>query len=132
MITENSIIFFIEGTKYYGSTVQNYLKEAGFKNVIVFQNEMDCLQNMELRPEVLISDYQLNCMTGLKLFEEAKKKSSGFYSVLISGSYDRLKYNTDMPLRFIDQYIRKDGDELIKLTETLYDFMDPAYNVQFY
>ncbi len=132
MVTKNSIIFIIEDNELYGKAVQSFLRSIGFRNVIWFQDERHCLHSMGNRPEVLILDYQLNYMNGLDLLKEARKKSSGFFSILLSGTFDRLKYNTGMPLPFFDRYIRKDGQEFKKLSETLDNFMDPAYNIQFY
>lgn len=132
MITENSTIFIIEDNKFYGVAVKNHLKKLGFKNVVLFHDEIQCLNSMHQGPEVLISDYQLNHMNGLKLFEEAKKKSSGFYSILLSRNYENEKHSNDMPIRYINRYIKKDGEELNKLSEVLSNYLDPAYNVQYY
>jgi CheY-like chemotaxis protein len=132
MVTKNSLVFIIDDSELYGKAVHSYLRSEGFWNVIRFQDEKHCLRSMDKRPEVLILDYQLNYMNGLELLMEARKKSSEFFSILLSGSFDRLHYNTGKPLPFFNQYIRKDEYGFKKLTETLANFMDPAYNLQFY
>lgn len=131
MITENSIIFFVEVNELYGKSMQGFLRKIGYGNVIWFRDERHCLLCMDQSPEVLILDYHLNYMTGLKLLEEAKKKSFGFYTILLSGTFDNVKYNNEMSLHHIDRYIRKNGYEFKKLAETLSDFMNPSNNRQF-
>ncbi len=132
MLTKESTIFIVEDDKPYGILVQFYLRKLGFQNVELFHDEEQCLNNMDKHPKVLISDYHLNYMNGMKLIEKARKKSSGFYSILLSGSYHKEKYSNDMSLRKIDKYIMKGDNELDKLHETLSGLMDPVYNLQFY
>jgi DNA-binding response OmpR family regulator len=132
MITENSIIFYVEDNKLYGKVVQSFLKKLGYGNVIWFQDERHCLHCMDQGPEVLILDYELNYMTGIKLLEEAKKKSLNFYTILLSGTFEKVKHINDMPLHYIDRYIRKNGYELKRLADTLNDFMNPSSKLRFF
>jgi DNA-binding response OmpR family regulator len=132
MITKDSTIFVVEDDKPYGILIQCYLRKLGFQHIFLFHDEKECLDSMDQYPEVLISDYHLNFMSGLKLIQEARKISSGFYSVLLSGAFHKEKYSNDMPLHYIDKYIMKGDNELQKLSETLNTFMNPMYNAQFY
>lgn len=132
MITKSSLIFIVDDDKPYGNLLLTYLKKSGFQHVELFHDENQCLNNMEQHPEVLISDYNLNYMSGLKLIREARKISSGFYSILLSGAFHKEQYKDDMSLHNVDKYILKGDDELGKLSETLDNFMDPVYKVQYY
>lgn len=132
MITKNSTIFIIEDDKPYGALLQRHLKNLGFQNVVIFHDEEQCLNNMHQHPKVLISDYNLNYMSGLRLIEEAREKSTGFYSILLSGVYNQEHYAYDMSSHNIDKYIMKGDDELQKLSQTLDNFMNPTFSIHLY
>jgi DNA-binding NtrC family response regulator len=132
MISKDSMIFIIEDDQPYGVLIQYHLKYLGFQNVLLFHDETQCLNNMDKCPEVLISDYHLNYMSGLKLIEEARKKTSGFYSILLSGEYDKARYSDDISLNKIDKYLIKGENELEKLSEVLNSLMNSKHHVQFY
>ena len=132
MITKKSLIFIVDDDKPYGNLLSAYLRKAGFQHIELFHDEGQCLNNMGQHPEVLISDYNLNYMSGLKLIQEAREISPGFHSILLSGAFHKEHYSDDMPLDKVDKYIMKGDNELEKLSETLESFMDPGNRIQYY
>lgn len=132
MITKNSLIFIVEDDKPYGNLVRSFLKKSGYEHVTLFHDERDCLNNLSQHPEVIISDYHLNYMSGLKLIQEARKKSSGFYTILLSGAYHIEKFSDDIPVQKVDKYIIKGENEFQILTETLNDLTISKSSSQYY
>jgi FixJ family two-component response regulator len=132
MFTKESLIFVVDDDVPYGKLVQTYIKRQGFQNVTFFQDEKICLRNMEHNPQVLIADYHLNFMSGLKLIEKARKICHGIYSILLSGAYNKEIYSDDMSIRNVDKYIIKGDRDLDQLTKTLENFLIPGCSYQFY
>ena len=132
MFTKDSLIFIVDDDEPYGKLIQIFLGRQGFRNVTFFQDEKSCLQNMIKCPEVLITDYNLNIMSGLKLIEKARKFCHGIFSILLSGVYHKEAFSDDHSIGDIDKYIIKDNDALNELSRTLDSFLIPGYNYQYY
>jgi len=107
MSKKNSLIFVVEDDIPFGKLIQYYLMKHGYKNMIVYTHEKDCLDNFKRHPDVLITDYRLKCMDGIKLIQKAKKIYLDFYCILLSGmQYDEIFVN-GISGQYIDKYIRK-------------------------
>jgi len=132
MFAKDSLIFVVDDDVPYGKLVQTYIKRQGFENVTFFQDERSCLRNMKDNPQVLIADYHLNFMSGLKLIERAREICRGIYSILLSGVYHKELYSDDMSIRNVDKYIMKGENDLNHLSETLHNFLIPGCSYQFY
>ncbi len=132
MITNRSLIFIIEDDIPYGRMLQTYLRKKGLENVKLFHDEKHLLDNMEQKPEVLIADYHLNYLNGLKVIEEARKVSKTFYSVLLSGAVHRERHTNDISMVHIDKYIKKGENEMQQLFDVMDELMNPEYVRQFF
>jgi ActR/RegA family two-component response regulator len=132
MFTKDSLIFLIDDDEPYGKLIQTHIQRQGFGNVVLFQDERSCLLNIIQHPHVLITDYHLNYMSGLKLIEQARKIIRSFYSILLSGVYHNEIYSDDMSIRNVDKYIIKGENDLNQLSETLHNFLIPECCYQFY
>lgn len=121
MFGKENLIFIIDDNVAYGKLIKATLKKHSYNNVRVFTKEHDFLDNMDQYPHIVICDYHLNTMNGLKLIELAKETHPFFYSILLSGEFH---INTENVLdqRFIhlvDRYLVKNMDELKELVHTL-------------
>lgn len=132
MFTKDSLIFVVDDDVPYGKLVQTYINRQGFQNVTFFQDEGSCLLNMLYNPDVLIADYHLNFMSGLKLIEQAREICRGIYSILLSGVYHKEFYSGDMSIRHIDKYIQKGDNDLDQLSETLHGFLSLGCSNHYY
>ncbi len=124
MLTKSSLIFIIDDNLYYGKIILHHLKNQGFENIILFNDENKCLDSFKEQPSLLISDYHLKDMDGLQLVEKAREVHTEFYTILLSGSYYDEDFNNKIVLQHIDKCIIKGHDELQKLTNTLNDWID--------
>ncbi len=132
MVTNDSLIYILEDDRPYGALMQQYLNKQGFKQIILFHDENNCLTNLDKHPSILITDYHLNYMSGLKVIQEARKVNPDIYTILISGAYHKAKYSDDIPLQKIDKYIIKDNNELQELSKFLFALMDKTPDEEYY
>jgi len=132
MSKKNSLIFVVEDDIPFGKLIQYYLMKHGYKNMIVYTHENDCLDNFKRHPDVLITDYRLKCMDGIKLIQKAKKIYPDFYCILLSGmQYDEIFVN-GISGQYIDKYIRKGLYSMNELVHTLDHCLHTQYVGQFY
>ncbi|NJM15545.1 MAG: response regulator [Bacteroidales bacterium] len=132
MITQSSLIFIVEDDEAYASMLKTFLVKLGYTNIRLFISAERCLQNINLSPEVIITDYNLGETTGLKLLETAKDIGKCFYSILISGTFHKEHYNNEIPIHQIDKHIVKGQNELDILKSTLTHWSNSNYNIQYY
>ncbi len=132
MITKNSLIYIVDDDKIYGTLLKKYISRLGFENIVLFSDENLCLKNLSNKTELIISDYNLNYMTGLNLLQKAKKKYSNLYSILLSGAYHKGKYTNEMPINKIDSYLVKGQNEFAQLSEILEKLTDAFQSEHYY
>jgi DNA-binding NtrC family response regulator len=119
MLEKNSLIFVVEDDIPCGKLMQYYLTKNGYKNVIVYTCEKDCLNNFERHPEVLITDYRLKSTDGIKLIQKAKKIFLDFYCILLSGMQQDEIFVNGISRQYIDKFVRKGLSSMNELVQAL-------------
>lgn len=132
MFTKNSLIFVVEDDIPCGKLVQYYLLKNGFKKVILFEDEKACLANMSLEPKVLITDYRLKNLNGLRLVQKAKKLYPGFHCILLSGMSYREIFTDRSSHPEVDKFIMKGLNSLQEVYNTLCTWLHEQYIEQYY
>lgn len=69
----NPLIFVVEDNVYYNKLIVDNLARRKFTNVKFFLNGEDCIKNMNLKPDIVIEDYNLGGMNGVEVLKRAKK-----------------------------------------------------------
>lgn len=131
-MNKNSLIFVVDDDVLCGKPIQYYLKKHGYENVMAFIHEKDCLDNFERHPDVLVTDYRLKSMDGIKLAQEAKKIYPDFYCILLSGMQQDEIFINEISKQHIDKFIRKGPDSVSELVRTLDCYAYSQYVEQFY
>ena len=68
-------IFIVEDDLFYQTMLFGVLKLRNFKHVKKMATGKECLENLYLKPDVIILDYSLSDMNGVELFKQIKKVS---------------------------------------------------------
>ena len=66
------LIFVVEDNKTYSKGVVHYLNINGYENVMAFTSGEDCLNQLDLRPNIIIQDYKLQGISGLNVLQRVK------------------------------------------------------------
>jgi len=53
----NPTIFIIDSNPVYGKLVQQYLEVADYKEILFFTDASDCLNYLDLEPDIIISEF---------------------------------------------------------------------------
>ncbi len=69
----NPLIFVVEDNVFYNKLIVDNLAKKNFTNVKFFHNGEDCIKNMNLKPDIVIQDYNLGGMNGVEVLKRAKK-----------------------------------------------------------
>lgn len=120
------LIHMVDLDEKYGKLVKDYLAKHDFKKVSIFTDEKECLSNMKMRPDILITGYHLKNMSGLQLIKKTKSMLPSCYSILLSGDFhnDTNHAFDERFLQLVDKYIIKGMDDMEELMEALVSNLD--------
>ena len=132
MHINNSLIFAVEDDIPYGKLIQYCLVKNGYKNVKVFTHEKKCLDSFKQHPDILITDYRLKSMDGLKLIQKARRIYPDFYCILLTGMPQDEISRLRISKYCIDKYIRKDLKSMQELIRILDYYIQSQYVEHYY
>jgi len=61
-----STIFLVDDDKFYLNLYEKWLLNLGYTNIHKFEYGMDCIENLNLKPDLIILDYCMDFLNGKK------------------------------------------------------------------
>jgi DNA-binding NtrC family response regulator len=108
-------IFVVEDDVFYKEVVKKSLANNNFKNVRTFSSGAEFLKQFEQeKPDLVVLDYHLGDMDGLKIFEKIKSSHPEIPVVMISGQDKEDVVSKALRMGVLD-YITKDKTAFSKL-----------------
>lgn len=84
----NKKIFIVEDNEFYAAVLKKEL-ERYCSYVTVFASGEECLNNMSLKPDVVLLDYKLSgAMNGIEVLKKIRALSKSLPVFLLSGNYN--------------------------------------------
>jgi DNA-binding NtrC family response regulator len=89
-------IFIVEDDKFYAGVIRHALEGKNFMNVRIFQSGEECIENLHMKPEIILLDYRLgeNKMDGMEVLKAISKTEIDAQVVFLT-SVDRLEVATN-------------------------------------
>jgi|GEM_PF-2249662 CheY-like chemotaxis protein len=87
-----SLILIIDDDPVFGKTFKRHIENGGFKEVIQMESVAESIYHVEVVPDVLFVDYNLEDITGVDAIKIYRKKWPFALIILISGSESLLRY----------------------------------------
>lgn len=86
----NPTIFIIDRNPVYGKLVQQYLEVAEYNEILTFTDAGECLNFLDLQPDIIISEFQHADpgLSGLNFLKTIKKRSPGTDVVFFTSQSD--------------------------------------------
>lgn len=85
---KHPVIFIVEDNKAYIKIVEHHLKSNGYTSLHTFVSGEECLQNLYLKPDIIIQDYKLQGINGIFVLSKYKKKLPYCEFIFLSGQDD--------------------------------------------
>lgn len=82
------IIFIVEDNKAYSKIIEHHLKTNEYHSIYTFSSGEECLQNLYLKPDIIIQDYKLQGINGISVLLQYKKKHPHCEFIFLSGQDD--------------------------------------------
>jgi DNA-binding NtrC family response regulator len=93
-------IFIVDDDIFWVTMLSQMLSDIGYANIETFSNGTDCISNLNLKPDLIFLDYQMDDIDGLEVLKEIKNKNTKIGVVFctaledISVAVDALKYGS--------------------------------------
>jgi DNA-binding NtrC family response regulator len=119
---KNPLIFVVEDNSIYNKLIVNQLHAHKLIRTESFLSGEECLQNTEMKPDIIIQDYLLGGINGIDVLKATKKKYPDIEFIFLSGQSDIEVAVNSIKLGARD-YIVKDQYALRKLTDKINKIM---------
>jgi DNA-binding NtrC family response regulator len=116
---ENQFKFFIvDDDVFFANMYEQYLKNINYNDIVYFDNGTDCLNNLNLNPDIIFLDHNMDDMTGFEVLKKIKRYDPNIYVVMISGQ-ENIKTAVDALKYGAFDYVIKDSNVCDKLTQII-------------
>lgn len=85
---ENIKIFIVDDQPVFLQVLSGLLKKAGYSQVQVFGRPEDCLNNLNLYPDIIFTDYNMDGMDGIALLKKIKEYNNEIKVIFTTGTED--------------------------------------------
>jgi len=120
----NFLVYLIEDDKVFEYMVGYMVGSEGNKHVKTFNNVEDCLNENNETPKCIILDHHLESnITGLDSLPKLQKRFLGV-PIFVLSSQDDASVAIEYINKGVSDYIVKNYDGLIKLTQSINDLKD--------
>ena len=112
------LIFIVEDNKAYSKVVDYHLKHNGYENSKVFTSGEDCLNELHLKPDIIIQDYKLQGISGINVLQRVKSVLP-FTEFIFLSSQDSIEIAVSSIKYGAFDYIVKDDVALQRLLQKI-------------
>ncbi len=125
----NKKIFIVEDDKFYAQLIQTYLFSLGFKDVLVYHSGKDCINSLDVNPDLVILDYTLGLENGIDVLIKIKESCTNTKVIMLSGQ-EFLSVSIKAYKYGVIDYIEKDKNALKNLELSITRILSQQNNVK--
>lgn len=120
-------IFVLDDDRFYGLFIKNGLNNDDY-DVHYFQNEQECIEQLEMSPDILILDHKLENTTGFEVLDEVKRHCKGKTQVIYLSAQDHLHVAVKALKEGAIAYVEKSGEAVNVINKTIYNLVKLTNN----
>lgn len=110
--------FIVDDDPFCRMRLSQHLHNLGFKDNMLFDNGMDCINKLNLQPDIIFLDYDMPQYNGLELIKKINKLNPDIFLVLVSGQQDMQVAINALKFGAFD-YVIKGEDDLDNINSSL-------------
>jgi DNA-binding NtrC family response regulator len=80
--------FIVDDDPFWTSMLSQMLTDLGYTNINLFSNGTECINNLDLAPNLIFLDYQMEDMDGLEVLKKIKDFNAGIGVVFCTAHED--------------------------------------------
>jgi DNA-binding NtrC family response regulator len=116
--TRNPLIFVVIESPIYNNLVVGFLKSRRYKNLMSFASGKECLEHLNLNPDIFVCSYSMEDMNGLELMKKVKTDLPETDFFFLSGQND-VEVAVNIIKHGASDYIVKNDRALTKLAKSI-------------
>jgi DNA-binding NtrC family response regulator len=116
--TRNPLIFVVIESPIYNNLVVGFLKSRRYKNLMSFASGKECLEHLNLNPDIFVCSYSMDDMNGLELMKKVKTDLPETDFFFLSGQND-VEVAVNIIKHGAADYIVKNDRALTKLAKSI-------------
>ena len=116
-------IFVVDDDPFYLHIVAQELKQKHFKNLHLFNNGEDCINNLHQNPDVIILDYRMESMNGLEVMKKVKSINPEVIIIFLTAQ-KQLKVAIDTIKEGAFDYIEKGDNAAVALSDKIFSALE--------
>ena len=117
-LNESDTIFLVDDDRMIANIYAQHIENLGYKNVKVFENGQDCINQLIEEPQIIFLDQHMDFLQGIEVLRKIKRFDPGIYVVFISGQEDIETAINSLKYGAFD-YIIKGKNDLERIEEVL-------------
>ena len=110
--------FIVDDDAFCRMRYNQHLMNLGFNDNILFDNGLDCINKLNLQPDIIFLDYNMHPYNGLEMIEKINRLNPDIYLLLISGQRDMQVAINALKSGAFD-YVIKGENDLDKISSVL-------------
>jgi DNA-binding NtrC family response regulator len=126
--TKNLKFFIVDDDPFSRMLYQQHLLNLGYRNNILFDNGEDCINRLNLQPDIIFIDYDMKPANGLDVIERVKKLNPDIYLLMISGQKD-IQVAIDAVRSGAYDYIVKGEQDLEMISDVINKIVSAKLNI---
>lgn len=84
----NLKFFIVDDDPFCRMLYNQHLVNLGYKNNILLENGIDCINKLDLQPDVIFLDYDMYPINGLEVLQRVKQSNPNIHLLIISQQRD--------------------------------------------
>lgn len=122
----NKLKFFIVDDDHFSRMLyRQHLLNLGYSNNVLFDNGFDCIKKLDLSPDVIFLDYDMQPLNGLDVLQIIKQYNPNIHLLIISGNEDK-KLADDAKKYGAYAFIKKGDRDLEMISDVLASIQNAA------
>lgn len=105
----NLVVFIVDDDQFCQALYRQYLMNIGYRNVHTFDKGPNCLDMLNLSPDIIFVDFNMDPYNGLELLNMIKSINPAIYILMISAQKDIHVALEAIELGAFDYIVKEDG-----------------------
>jgi DNA-binding NarL/FixJ family response regulator len=110
------LIFIVDDDVFFQKYIASVLMVNNYDNIKSFSSGESCIRNLNLSPDIIILDHDMNGMSGTEVMKYLKAHNIKVPVIMVSGREDKELIANVISLG-VHKYFKKDGMLVSKLKE---------------
>jgi PleD family two-component response regulator len=109
-IEKNLRFFIVDDDPFSRMLYRQHLLNLGYKNNILFENGNECIDKLNLEPDIVLLDYDMKPFNGLQVLQIIKKYNPNIQLILISSIKDSQVASDAIRYGAVDYIVKGEQD----------------------